>query len=231
MKRKNIAFPKNFFEKKAWEQDAAVCGIDEVGRGCLAGPVVVAAVIIPQRSSYRLLKDSKLLVKEEREIAYKWIIKHCLYSTAIACHKTIDQHNIYQATRLTMKKAYISLVEQLPFNIQNIKYVVVDAMPLIIEKTYIHQNLEVRHFNYGESISSSIAAASIVAKVTRDRLMEKMHCLFPAYALKQHKGYSTKLHIEALKEHGPSLVHRASFLSNFQDMQNDDNDLQQSLFE
>lgn len=232
MKKKINAFPKNFFEEKAWENMLFVCGIDEVGRGCLAGPVVTAAVIIPQNSSHKLLKDSKILTQKERELAFDWITQHCFYATALACHKTIDQHNIYQATRLAMKKAYISLIEQLPFALEKIKYVVVDAMPLTLENAYAHLDLEIRHFNYGESISTSIAAASIVAKVTRDRLMEKIHPFFPMYALEQHKGYCTKLHVQAVLQHGPSLLHRASFLGKLQGkMSSDNEDLQQSLFE
>ncbi|MBS1988065.1 ribonuclease HII [Candidatus Dependentiae bacterium] len=229
MKRKNISFPLNYFEKKAWNDQLYVCGIDEVGRGCLAGPVVVAAVIIPLNKSYHLLKDSKLMSHDERELAYKWITKHCTYSIAIACHKTVDQHNIYQTTLRTMKKAYISLIEKLPFAFKQLKYVVVDAMPLVIEKSYTHTDLEVHHFNYGESISHSIAAASIIAKVTRDRLLEKIDCLFPAYSFGKHKGYATKVHIQALEQHGPSLLHRISFLSNFGKKESDDNH-QQSLF-
>lgn len=230
MKKKIKAFPKNFFEKKAWEQNLQVCGIDEVGRGCLAGPVVVAAAIIPPGCTYHLLKDSKVLVKEERERAYKWIVKHCLYSVAYACHKTIDEHNIYQATRIAMKKAYISLVEQLPFSLEELNYVLVDAVPLSFEKSYTHPNLEVRHFNYGETVSTSIAAASIIAKVTRDRLMEEIDSLFPLYTLKQHKGYATKAHTAALQKNGTSLLHRLSFLSSLT-KKNDENVHQQSLFE
>lgn len=214
MKIKQLAFTPNFFETRAWAEQAFVCGIDEVGRGCLAGPLVVAAVILPQNTVSTLLKDSKVLDEKNREKAYDWIIKNCWYQVAFSCNYTIDQVNIYQATLSLMKKTYISLLEKFDHNIEDVRFVVVDAMPLILEKPFVHSGLEVHYFNYGESVSQSIAAASIVAKVTRDRLISKMHTLFPAFAFAKHKGYGTPAHIATLLEHGPSLLHRTSFISN-----------------
>ena len=228
---------KNYYEKKAWAEGLYTCGIDEVGRGCLAGPLIVATVIIPQNSTYHLLKDSKILDEEDREKAYKWITKNSFYSIAIASHTVIDKINIYQATLLTMKKAYMQLVETMPIHHEKLKYVLIDAMPLVVDKSYMHENLEFRHFNYGESRSTSIAAASIIAKVTRDRLMRSMSPLFPTLLINQHKGYGTKQHIELLESQGPTIVHRTSFiskiLSKIKDSQTENkenNEQQQKLF-
>lgn len=206
-----LKFSKNYFEKQAWQNNFYVCGIDEVGRGCLAGPVVVAAVVLPQNTNYSL-KDSKILTEDEREAAYKWIIQKAYYSTAILSHDVIDKINIYQATLLAMKKAFIQLNEVLPFNSELIKYLVIDAMPLHVDVAYKHDQLETYYFPYGESISKSIAAASIVAKVTRDRLMGKIDQIIPGFNLAQHKGYGTKEHINEIKKKGISLIHRKSFL-------------------
>jgi len=210
--KKNIEMKKNSFEKTAWEKNKYVCGIDEVGRGCLAGPVVVAAAIIPQRTSNRLLQDSKIMTKAQREEAYIWITANCFYATAMVNHRLIDTHNIYNATLLTMKKAYLSLIAQHQIPFDHLEYVLVDAMPLKLEAQYSHEKLEVYHFPYGESYSSSIAAASIIAKVTRDRLMKKISPLFPVYDFAEHKGYATEKHITALLTHGSSVIHRKTFV-------------------
>ena len=105
---------KNFFEQKAWQKSQYICGIDEVGRGSLAGPMLTAAVILHQNKTHPLLKDSKLLTQKEREEAYHWIIKNSFYSFALASHHTIDKINIYQATLYTMKQALLQLLHALP---------------------------------------------------------------------------------------------------------------------
>jgi ribonuclease HII len=225
---KKLDYPFLFFEKKAWDNSKLVCGIDEVGRGCLAGPVVVAAVILPANTKYALLKDSKIMNAADREKAYCWIIQNCAWSIALANHRTIDACNIYKTTQLTMKKAYVQLIEQLPCSFEQLVYVVIDAMPLDIEKPFRHPDLEIHHFNYGESISPSIAAASIIAKVTRDRLMERLHPLFPSFAFDQHKGYGTKQHLSALHSQGPTIMHRTSFIKNIMNPSQEDE--QRSLF-
>lgn len=207
-----IVIPKNFYEKNAWQQDLYVCGIDEVGRGCLAGPVVVGAVILPINTTYYLLKDSKILTEEEREKAFAWIVRHAIWSTAVVNHRIIDQRNIYQATLLAMRKVYFQIMTQLDFLEEKLKFVLIDAMPLVLEKGLIHKNLEFLHFNYGEQRSISIAAGSIVAKVVRDRLMGSIGEFFPGFAFEQHKGYATKQHMAALQKIGPSIIHRKSFL-------------------
>lgn len=203
---------KNSFEKAAWQENRFACGIDEVGRGCLAGPVIVAAAIIPQNTSCCLLRDSKTMTETQREEAYAWITANCFYATAMVNHRLIDTCNIYDATLLAMKKAYLTLIVQLPFGFEHLRYILVDAMPLKLDSCNSHETLEIHHFPYGESYSSSIAAASIIAKVTRDRLMKKISPLFPVYDFAEHKGYATKKHITALLTHGSSVIHRKTFV-------------------
>lgn len=204
---------KNYFENAAWAADMLVCGIDEVGRGCLAGPVVTGAAIIQQGKSHPLLKDSKALTAQQRNEAFTWINEHCWWSVALANNRIVDSINIYQTTLLHMKKAYQQLIEQIPFAKTTIKYLVTDAMPLEITGHYGHEKLECYHFNKGETLSTSIAAASIVAKVTRDRIIDEMSQYFPTFGFSEHKGYATQQHCDALKKLGPSAIHRLSFLS------------------
>jgi ribonuclease HII len=204
--------PHNFYENLAWQKSLYCCGIDEVGRGCLAGPLVTAAAILPINTDYKLLKDSKVLTEAQRNKAFEWIQKNCFYSVAISSHKKIDTVNIYQATLQTMKKSLLQLMHTLPFNAEKLKYVLIDAMPLRLDPIFCHKDLEFAHFNYGETISSSIAAASIVAKVTRDRLMERIANNFPSFNFEEHKGYGTKKHQEILNKNGATILHRRSFL-------------------
>lgn len=203
-------FNKNFFEQQFWAKNELICGIDEVGRGCLAGPVVTAAVILPLGKTSRLLNDSKLMTKEEREKAFKWIEEHCRSSIGIINHRLVDTHNIYQASLMAMKKAVINLLANTPILPGAI---VVDAMPLRLINT-AYEDIPVYHFYYGEKLSSSIAAASIVAKVTRDALMRNLELSLPGYRFAQHKGYATPLHRQSLLEMAThSLIHRETFLT------------------
>jgi ribonuclease HII len=208
--KKHIAPEFKSFETRAWADDQLLCGIDEVGRGCLAGPVVTAAVILPPYTAETFLKDSKQMSASAREHAYTWITTHCQYAYGIAPASQIDRDNIYQATLWAMQKAFYNLYATLR-SPQDLKLVVVDAMPLTLKSALIHPELELHHFNFGESVSPSIAAASIIAKVTRDRLMTEMSTLFPAYGHAKHKGYATTLHRDALQIHGASIDHRLSF--------------------
>ena len=203
------SFKKNYFENAAWDEGSVVCGIDEVGRGCLAGPLVTAAVILPSRTRYRLLKDSKKLSESDRNKAYKWIIKNCRIGIGITHNRIIDHHNIWQATLIAMKKALIHVLA--PFPAHTPSKILIDAMPLKIDDTS-YKNIPIVHFPKGEEKSISIAAASIVAKVTRDRLMGDMDTLFPGYYLAEHKGYCTEKHQKAILAHGHSIIHRTSFL-------------------
>ena len=121
-------FNKNYFEEQAWAQNQVICGLDEVGRGCLAGPVVTAAVILkPGKQPSRLLKDSKLMTPEEREKAFKWIENNCWYSVGIVHHRIIDDRNVWHATLIAMKKALVHLLATAP---QIPSKIITDAMPL-----------------------------------------------------------------------------------------------------
>jgi ribonuclease HII len=218
-KRTQHHFKKNYFETQAWDNGQIVCGLDEVGRGCLAGPVVTAAVILPPYKISRLLKDSKLMTPEERLAAYAWIEKHCLFSLGIVHHRMIDDRNIWQSTLIAMKKALVNLLAKAP---KAPSAIVVDAMPLNLADT-AYNAIPVHNFPFGERKSSSIAAASIVAKVKRDAMMQRLETVFPGYYLGQHKGYSTQLHKNALKSKDKRLIiHRQSFLKNLETIPEND---------
>ncbi|MCK5632455.1 ribonuclease HII [bacterium] len=221
-----VKYKKNYFENAAWKAKNTVCGVDEVGRGCLAGPLVTGAVILPAGSKHPLLKDSKILTEKERLCAYNWIIKNSWYSIGIVNSKTIDQKNIWQATLIAMKKAVLQLLATCP---QDPTFFLIDAMPLKLSDTD-YKNIPIIHAPKGESWSCSIAAASIVAKVTRDRLMKVFDPLFPGYNLTQHKGYGTKKHREAIQRLGATIIHRKSFLKNILKKEKDESNEQQTLF-
>lgn len=176
-----------------------VCGVDEAGRGPLAGPCVVAAVIMPLTSRIEGINDSKQLSAKKREELYKIIMQQAIAVNVVFVGvKEIDEMNIYQATKNGMLKA-IKGLKQAP------DYVLIDAMPL--------NELEIAHESiiHGDAKSASIAAASIVAKVTRDHYMEKMDIKYPGYGFAHHKGYCTKEHVEALKKLGPCAIHRKTY--------------------
>jgi ribonuclease HII len=219
---------KNFFEKKAWKENLFVCGIDEVGRGCLAGPLVVSAVILPLNTKYTL-KDSKIITHEKREIAFRWLVKNSFYSIAFANNYIIDKINIYQATLFCMRKAVYNLIESLPFSVTQLKYILVDALPLTLEHTYLHKDIEIHNFPHGESLSRSIAAASIVAKVFRDSLMNTISKITPTFKFEHHKGYGTKDHLDTLSVQGPSILHRKSFIGQLS-QESHNNEQQKNIF-
>ena len=218
-------FKKDSFEASFWQKNHLVCGIDEVGRGCLAGPVVVAAVILPLGTSYRYLKDSKQMSKNELIRVHRWIQTNCIYSWTAVDHRTIDAINIYNATLQAMKRALMQLFVQCS---QKPKIVLVDAMPLKLNNTH-YQNIEVAYFTHGESKSRSIAAASILAKVQRDALMQYYNRVFPGYGLEKHKGYATQQHQSAIYERGLSIIHRKSFLSKINYRISSNHDHQQTI--
>lgn len=187
------------FEKKVWQRGARfVAGVDEVGRGSLFGPVVAAAVILDPQYRIRGLRDSKLLPAERREILAERIREHALaWAVAAVDAARIDQINIYHASRAAMHEAVSQLVPAAD-------HLLIDAMKLNLEvpqKSIIH----------GDALSASIAAASILAKVERDRMMCEWDAVFPEYGLASHKGYSTPKHLAALRELGPTPLHRQSF--------------------
>lgn len=207
---KRAFFKKNSYEAQAWLLDKVVCGIDEVGRGCLSGPLVTAAVILPPNCSYKLLKDSKIMTLEEREKADRWIRKNCWYSYGIVHHRLIDKHNVWHATLMAMRKALMNLLSIAPLKPHAI---LVDAMPLTLANS-CHQEIPVFHFPFGEKRSSSIAAASIIAKVKRDAMMQHMDRIFPHYGWYANKGYGTDQHKKAIKHHNRTILHRLSYLKN-----------------
>lgn len=177
-----------------------VAGCDEAGRGPIAGPVVAAAVICPQPSSHPYIDDSKRMSAKQREDAYMWIVEHAsAYAIEIIDVTTIDRINILEASRLGMKQALRHL--PLPFD-----YVLTDAMEL--DASFQPYKAIIK----GDQQSFVIACASILAKVTRDRLMLELDARFPQYGFAQHKGYPTPFHLHALEEHGilPS-IHRMTF--------------------
>ena len=177
-----------------------VCGIDEAGRGPLAGPVCAAAVILPEGIEIEGLNDSKKLTEKKREKLYDIIIEKAIaYGIAFADEKEIDEINILQATFLAMKRAQEKLGVKAD-------YALVDGnrMPKL--------NIDGETIVSGDALSPSIAAASILAKVTRDRLMMEYDKEFPQYQFAKHKGYGTKVHTEAIKAFGPSKIHRLTFL-------------------
>ena len=201
---------KNSYEATAWEQNAVVVGIDEVGRGCIAGPVVAAAVILPLNKANRKLKDSKIMTQQEREAAFQWIAKHCSYGVGIVHHRIIDQRNIYHATLIAMKKALVNLLASSSLRPTA---VLTDAMPLDLADTRF-DDIPVYYFPKGESKSSSIAAASIVAKVTRDGMMGLYDAVIPGYKWVDNKGYRTPSHKHAVRAYQHSIIHRMRYLSN-----------------
>lgn len=181
-----------------------VCGVDEAGRGPLAGPVCAAAVILPQGIEIEGLNDSKKLTDKKRRELYDVICEKAIaYGIAFADHKEIDEINILQATFLAMRRA----VEQLSVKPQ-LALVDGNRDPLL-------EGIEVKTIVKGDSLSASIAAASILAKVTRDRYMEEQAEIYPQYGFSVHKGYGTKAHYAALTQYGACPIHRLSFLKKF----------------
>ncbi len=177
-----------------------ICGVDEAGRGPLAGPVFAAAVILPNDYEIEGINDSKKLSEKKREKLFNEIIEHALaYSIQSCDNKIIDEINILAATMLAMKTAVENLVIE-----PDIVFVDGNRLPkLATPAEYVVK---------GDAISANIAAASILAKVSRDRFMYEMDKKYPEYCFAKHKGYPTKLHYEKIREFGPSEIHRLTFL-------------------
>lgn len=189
------------FENAALEKGyKTICGIDEAGRGPLAGPVFAAAVILPDNTFIDGLNDSKKLSEKKREVLFDIIKEKAIgYAVGFATETEIDKINILQATFLAMKRAYDGLSV-------NTDLALVDGNrmpPLGVDTQIIIK---------GDALSANIAAASILAKVSRDRLMYEIDKMYPQYQFAKHKGYGTALHIEMLKKFGPCPVHRKTFL-------------------
>ncbi len=193
---------KMFFYEKQYKTYRVICGIDEVGRGPLAGPVTACAVILDPKKEILYLNDSKKLSEKKREELYKEIMEKAI-SVAVAetDWNRIDEINILQADYEAMRKAIKKLSPQPELLLNDavtIPEISIKQVPII----------------HGDALSASIAAASIVAKVTRDRQMVEYDKKFPEYGFAANKGYGTKEHIAALKKYGPSPIHRKSFLKN-----------------
>ena len=194
-------------EMKRYEREYAdcgyICGIDEVGRGPLAGPVVASAVILPKDCDILYINDSKKLSEKKREELYEIIMKEAVaVGIGYATHTRIDEINILQATYEAMREA-ISKLQVKPDILLN------DAVTI--------PGVDVRQIPIikGDAKSMSIAAASIIAKVTRERLMIEFDKAYPEYHFADNKGYGSSVHIAAIKEVGPSPIHRQSFIKNF----------------
>ncbi len=176
-----------------------ICGTDEAGRGPLVGPVVAGAVILPEDFSLEGLTDSKKLSEKKREQFFPIIKEKAIaYGIGIVDAKTIDEINIYEASRLAMKKA-IEAMQVKP------DYILTDAMPI---PDYF---VPVKPIIHGDALSLSIAAASVLAKVTRDHILYELDKKYPEYELKNHKGYPTKRHLELLKKFGPTKEYRFTY--------------------
>lgn len=175
-----------------------IAGVDEVGRGPLIGPVVACACILPVNFYHKDIKDSKKLSEKKREEMYKIIKENAIsIGLGIVSEKVIDEVNIYEATKIAMKEAIKNL------NITP-EHVLIDAMKLEL-------NIPSTSIIKGDVKSESIAAASIIAKVTRDHMLDEMDKEYPMYDLKNNKGYGTKKHLEALQTYGPCKYHRVSY--------------------
>lgn len=181
----------------------AICGIDEAGRGPLAGPVVAGAVILPEDVEILYLNDSKKLSAARREELYEEIKERAIcYGVGIASPERIDQINILQATYEAMRDAIAALMPAPDL--------------LLVDAVHIPE-VETKQVGIikGDAKSVSIAAASIIAKVTRDHMMMEMDALYPEYGFAGHKGYGAAKHIEAIKKYGPCPIHRRTFIKNF----------------
>ena len=190
----------NEYELKAWEKGMTVVGIDEAGRGPLAGPLVVAGVVFPIGYDSGEINDSKQLTEKKREQLYDIIIRDALfYQIEIVQPEEIDRINILEADRQAMSRIALAA----PTDI-----VLTDAVDLYIDKN-------ITSLIKGDTLSCSIAAGSILAKVTRDRFMVRAAEQYPEYGFERNKGYGTAEHIEALKKYGPCPLHRRSFIKNF----------------
>ena len=181
-----------------------IAGIDEAGRGPLAGPVVVGIAIMPEESMIEGVNDSKKISEKKREIIYEKILEEAIdWSVGIATQNEIDEINILNTTKLALTRA-----------IENLKVkpdmILVDALTNIDTKGIPYKSII-----KGDAKEYSIACSSIIAKVTRDRMMREYDQIYPQYGFEAHKGYGTAKHIQALKEFGPCIIHRKSFIKNF----------------
>lgn len=186
----------NEYEHECWKNNKYVLGIDEAGRGPLAGPLVVAGVVFEIGYENPLIYDSKSISEKKRDELFDIIKEEALYyEIKIVSEQDIDRYNIYRADQMAMQE----IAENLPSD-----FVITDAMPLALEK-------EMVSLVKGDQKSISVAAGSILAKVTRDRIMQYYDEIYPVYGFAKNKGYPTKMHMQAIEEYGITPIHRRSF--------------------
>ncbi|MBU4351128.1 ribonuclease HII [Candidatus Parcubacteria bacterium] len=218
-----MTYPNLYQEKRLWKQGyKLIAGLDEAGRGPLAGPVLAGAVSITNRrfinKDFRGLKDSKKLSAKQREKFYKLIVEHPDLEWGIGkvSEKIIDRVNILEATKLAMAKAIVNLNRKLkselyPFSHDRRKMGITDFLILDGNFKINNTNVPQKSIIKGDEKVFSCAAASVIAKVTRDRIMTNYHEKYPKYRFDLHKGYATKLHMTMLKKHGFCEIHRKTF--------------------
>jgi len=182
-----------------------IAGVDEAGRGPLAGPVVAAAVILNKTRFKNRIDDSKKLSEKQRESAFLEIIDNSLFGIGIINEQVIDEVNIFSATRLAMESALGALFDKIPLKKKTKAHILIDG------NIKPEVDFDFSNIIKGDCKSKSIASASILAKVTRDRIMTIYHKIFPDYGFNQHKGYPTKKHRDKIKKIGPCLIHRSTF--------------------
>lgn len=180
------------YEKELWNRGITyIGGVDEVGRGPLNGPVVTACCVLPDNFELVGLTDSKKLTEKKRNLFFDYIKEHAIcYAIGMCTPEEIDKYNIYEATKIAMKRAIEEVREKIP-----LEHVLIDAMPLDLE-------IPSTSIIKGDAKSISIAAASVLAKVTRDNMMYELDKKYPMYGYKNHKGYPTRKHIEAIQKYG-----------------------------
>lgn len=188
------------FENKFYEEGAQyICGVDEAGRGPLAGPLVIAAVVLPKECFISGLNDSKQLSAKKRDALFDEIMKVAIdIEVNIVSISNIDEMNIYRATQQGMEQVISALKTR-------VNVALIDAMPIRVESV---KSVSIVH---GDALSASIAAASIIAKVTRDRIMERLDKLYPEYGYAGNKGYGAAAHMEAIRRYGATCWHRRSY--------------------
>ena len=192
-----------------------IAGIDEAGRGPLAGPVGVACALMPKNSIIEGVNDSKKISEKKRELLYEQITNEAIsFGVGIVNQKEIDEINILQATKKGLTEAIKDMEQKLALKpelgIVKPDAILVDALTKIDT-----DGIPYKSIIHGDAVSYSIACASIIAKVTRDRIMRQWDEVYPQYGFAKHKGYGTAMHIKAIKEYGPCPLHRNSFIKNF----------------
>jgi ribonuclease HII len=203
-------------EKVRQEGFDFIIGIDEAGRGPLAGPVVAAAVLVKEKDFHSPIRDSKKLSPKQREKAFHEIYQKSFVGVGVISETVIDKENILQATFLAMESAVKDLIRQIPPDVRDGKdfskkvCLLVDGNQFKSSLPYAHESII-----SGDSLVFSISAASIIAKVTRDNMLDAYDKIFPQYGFKKHKGYGTLFHRNAIKQYGLSAIHRKTFSQKF----------------